>query len=328
MMNRNQYSKLAANALLSIVFVAGSAMAGSRNDTMNVLDGIQPTWSDTELKVWLNDGSGKDLRIGDEFIFHFAASNTCYLSIFHVDSHGVATILLPKSGGQGNKLLAGQPRSYPASNDAFSLQAEPPLGLENFLVACTEKPLNSQSLVGKADAAVFEAVDAPNKARQYSDSIAKNNKVTLARLSSRVVGRDDNAEYNSDDIVNFFTTRTRSIQRPKLDLHIQFAYDSVDLTDDSKQMLKSFAQALNTTELANMSFEVGGHTDSTGPDVYNEDLSLKRANAVREYLAAELSIDENRLSSVGHGESDPLEDNSSDSGRAMNRRVEFEMTAQ
>lgn len=327
-MNRNQYRKLAANALLCLVFAAGSATAGTKSDTLNVLDGIQPTWADTQLKVWLNDGSGKDLRIGDEFIFHFASSNDCYLSIFHVDSHGVATILLPKSGAQGNKLLAGQQRSYPASNDAFSLQAEPPLGLENFLVACTERPLNSQLLIGNADAAVFEAVDAANKARQFSASIAENNKVTLARLSSRVVGRSDDSEYTSDDIVNFFTTRTRSIQRPKLDLHIQFDYDSADLTEDSKQMLKSFAEALNATELASMSFEVGGHTDSTGPDVYNEDLSLKRANAVRQYLAAELSIDENRLSSVGHGESAPLEDNGSDTGRAMNRRVEFEMTAQ
>lgn len=327
-MKRNQYRKLASNALLCLVFLAGAATAGTRNDTMSVLDGIQPTWADTELNVWLNDGSGKDLRIGDEFIFHFAANNDCYLSIFHVDSHGVATILLPKSGAQGNKLLAGQQRSYPASNDAFSLQAEPPLGLESFLVACTEKPLKTQLLVGNADAAVFEAVDAANKARLFGATLAENNKVTLARLGSRVVGRNDDSEYNSDDIVNFFTTRTRSIQRPKLDLHIQFAYDSADLTDESKQMLKSFAEALNTTELANMSFEVGGHTDSTGPEAYNEDLSLQRADTARQYLAAELSIDENRLSSVGHGESSPLEDNTSDSGRMMNRRVEFKMTAQ
>lgn len=327
-MKKIQYRKLGASALLCAVFVAGSAAAGTRNETMNVLNEIQPTWADTELKVWLNDGSGKDLRIGDEFIFHFAANNDCYLSIFHVDSHGVATILLPRSGAQGNKLLAGQQRSYPASNDAFSLQAEPPLGLENFLVACTEKPLDSRPLVGSADAAVFEAVDAATRAKQYSDSMAGNNKVTLARLSSRVVGRSDDSEYNSDDIVNYFTTRTRSIQRPKLDLHIQFDYDSAELSADSKQMLKRFAEALSATQLANMSFEVGGHTDSTGPDVYNEDLSLKRANAVKQYLAAELSIDENRLSSVGHGESDPLEDNTSDTGRAMNRRVEFEMTGQ
>jgi len=326
-MYKKHTRKLAATALFSLVFATSSAVAaGSRSETMNVLDGIQPNWSETDLKVWLNDGSGKELKIGDEFIFHFNASNDCYLSIFHVDSHGVATILLPRSGTQGNKLQARKARSFPAATDAFSLQAEPPLGLENFLVACTEQPINTQPLIGNADAAVFEAKDAADKARQFEQSLA-NNKVTLARLTSRVVGRSDDSEYNSDDIVNFFTTRTRSIQRPKLDLHIQFDYDSAELTADSKQVLKSFAQALNTQELLNMSFVVGGHTDSTGPDIYNKDLSLQRADEVKQYLAAEMSIDESRLSIVGHGESEPLEKNDSDKGRAMNRRVEFEMTA-
>ncbi len=326
-MKKFQARKLAETALLSLVFVAGSAIAGTRTETMSVLDNIQPSWADSQLKVWLNDGSGKDLKIGDEFIFHFAANNDCYLSIFHVDSHGVATILMPNSGAAGNKLLAGKQRSFPAATDAFSLQAEPPLGLENFLVACTDQPLDSQQLIGNADAAVFEATDAAGKARQFA-RMTEGRKVALARLNSRVVGRSDESEYNSRDIVNFFTTRTRSIQRPKLDLHIQFDYDSADLTADSKQVLTSFAEALNDKELLNMSFVVGGHTDSTGPDEYNKDLSLQRANAVKQYLAAEMSIDESRLSVVGHGESEPLEENSSDSGRAMNRRVEFEMTAQ
>ena len=327
-MRNNNKSRLIAKALLSFIFVTGSAVAGSRNDTMSVLDGIQPTWSGAEFKVWLNDGSGGDLRIGDEFIFHFSSNKDCYLNIFHLDSHGVATILLPKSGSQGNKLLAGKERSYPTLNDSFSLQAEPPLGLENFLVACSEKPLNEQQLVGSADAAVFEAVDAPDKAKQFKTSMDDSNKVVLARLTSRVVGRSDNSEYTSNDIVSFFTTRTRSIERPKLDLHIQFDHDSAVLTDDSKAVLKSFANALNNKELASMKFVVGGHTDSTGPDIYNKDLSLQRANSVKQYLAAEMSIDETRLQVIGHGEDEPLEKNSTDTGRAMNRRVEFEMRTQ
>ena len=72
---------------------------------------------------------------------------------------------------------------------------------------------------------------------------------------------------------------------------------------------------------------VEGHTDSVGSDAYNQNLSERRANAVREALISE-GVDGSRVSSVGYGEARPIADNSTDEGRSMNRRVEAEVEAQ
>ena len=71
-----------------------------------------------------------------------------------------------------------------------------------------------------------------------------------------------------------------------------------------------------------LNFSVEGHTDSDGSDESNLVLSEKRAMAVKDALVGK-GIDEKRLSTVGHGESKPLNDNSTPENRAKNRRVEF-----
>jgi len=68
--------------------------------------------------------------------------------------------------------------------------------------------------------------------------------------------------------------------------------------------------------------ELHGHTDSIGSDAYNQALSERRANAVREYLVSH-GIDSGRVTSKGMGEKDPIASNETPEGRAKNRRVEF-----
>ena len=69
-------------------------------------------------------------------------------------------------------------------------------------------------------------------------------------------------------------------------------------------------------------FEIVGHTDSWGRDEYNMDLSRRRANSVKNYLIAQ-GIDSTRLFTAGCGERMPVADNSTPEGRAINRRIEF-----
>ena len=71
-----------------------------------------------------------------------------------------------------------------------------------------------------------------------------------------------------------------------------------------------------------ISFEVQGHTDNTGNAALNQALSEQRAAAIVAKLV-EMGISPSRLSAKGFGQSSPIADNSTDEGRAKNRRVEF-----
>ncbi len=73
-----------------------------------------------------------------------------------------------------------------------------------------------------------------------------------------------------------------------------------------------------------MVIEIGGHTDNLGSDELNLKLSQSRADAVRDYMIL-AGIEEARIQSKGYGESTPIEDNSTEEGRAANRRTEFEI---
>ncbi len=67
-----------------------------------------------------------------------------------------------------------------------------------------------------------------------------------------------------------------------------------------------------------------GHTDSVGSDVYNQKLSVKRAEAVKAYLVSK-GIEKNRVYTEGKGEKQPVADNKTKEGKAKNRRVEIEV---
>ncbi len=68
--------------------------------------------------------------------------------------------------------------------------------------------------------------------------------------------------------------------------------------------------------------QVAGHTDSTGNDNYNYELSVKRASSVADYLASR-EVERKRLKVIGYGESRPIASNDSKAGQAQNRRVEL-----
>lgn len=67
-----------------------------------------------------------------------------------------------------------------------------------------------------------------------------------------------------------------------------------------------------------------GHADATGPDAYNQKLSVKRSEAVKAYLVS-MGIEKNRIYTEGKGELQPVADNKTREGRAKNRRVEIEV---
>jgi len=97
---------------------------------------------------------------------------------------------------------------------------------------------------------------------------------------------------------------------------------------DSAVIRPEFYSVLNDTKSAfdanpTMRVEISGNTDSTGPEAYNQKLSEKRAEAVKDYLVKKVGIDAGRLSTVGYGETKPGFPNDTEENRAKNRRVVF-----
>jgi outer membrane protein OmpA-like peptidoglycan-associated protein len=102
---------------------------------------------------------------------------------------------------------------------------------------------------------------------------------------------------------------------------------NVTFDTDSSALRPQFFGVLNSvgkvlTEYDKTVVEVAGHTDSTGSDSYNLQLSQRRANTVGEYLYTQGIMDQ-RIISVGMGEHHPIADNSTPEGRQLNRRVEI-----
>ncbi len=103
---------------------------------------------------------------------------------------------------------------------------------------------------------------------------------------------------------------------------ITFATDSSDLSPAFFDVLASVGKVLGKYEQTVV--EVAGHTDNTGSESYNQGLSERRASSVAQYLRTH-GVDSQRIIEIGMGELRPIADNSSDAGRAANRRVEITM---
>lgn len=105
--------------------------------------------------------------------------------------------------------------------------------------------------------------------------------------------------------------------------NVYFAFNKWDLLPESFDELNTVVKFL--TDNPKVEIEVSGHTDNIGSDSYNMNLSQKRADAVKNYLASK-GIAAKRVSSKGYGKTKPIATNSTELGREQNRRVEFTIT--
>ena len=102
--------------------------------------------------------------------------------------------------------------------------------------------------------------------------------------------------------------------------NIFFDYDSHELKDISFTELQRVENLLIRNP--DITIEIIGHTDNQGSDTYNNNLSLRRAESVRNYLT-ERGIAAKRISAKGKGASTPISTNDTEEGRALNRRIEM-----
>ena len=123
----------------------------------------------------------------------------------------------------------------------------------------------------------------------------REGKVTLTRLDEETIRLDVSSE-------------------------VSFAINSADLQRNFRDSLNTMADVIGDYDKT--AVHVIGHTDSTGTDSYNQQLSEKRATAVTRYLTR-TGVDRERMRFSGRGETKPIANNDTSSGRSRNRRVEI-----
>ena len=101
---------------------------------------------------------------------------------------------------------------------------------------------------------------------------------------------------------------------------ISFDTGRADIKPELRSVLDSFANGLRDDPTTRV--RIIGHTDNTGSDAINDPLSVQRARSVGSYLA-DRGISPERIEAIGRGEHEPIADNSTEAGRARNRRVEI-----
>ena len=148
-------------------------------------------------------------------------------------------------------------------------------------------------------------------------------------------GEDSNTDLGVNLGVNYYFNKPAAepVAQPKpepkpappekrtitVQLKVLFEFDKAVVRAIYGDELNAVANAMKAHDDIDLVLE--GHTDAIGTDAYNQDLSQRRVEAVKTRLMKDYGIDGNRISTVGYGESRPVADNSTDEGRAQNRRV-------
>lgn len=113
---------------------------------------------------------------------------------------------------------------------------------------------------------------------------------------------------------------TAAKDKPNIDLEITFDYNSANISAKSMPSVQALGRALTNPDIKGSTFVVAGHTDAAGGEGYNQDLSERRADAIKRYLVDKYSIPAADLVTVGYGKS-KLKDPSQPMAE-VNRRVQ------
>lgn len=149
---------------------------------------------------------------------------------------------------------------------------------------------------------------------------------TVGGAAGAVIGRrmDRQAEELKRELPGATVERVGEGIKITFGSDILFDVNKAELKEATKRQLADFAQTLEKYPDTDLVIE--GHADASGPDDYNLRLSKERANAVASYLQS-LGVRGARIDEKGYGEAQPVADNSTEAGRAKNRRVDIAVFA-
>lgn len=154
------------------------------------------------------------------------------------------------------------------------------------------------------------------KTRSLSASTRPGPNAADAAFISRVRGQRRSLSLDERQQMTEIAAR-----RPKIDVEINFDFNSAEVTPAAEPQLNSLGQALTSPELAGAVVMLGGHTDGKGGDGYNQKLSERRAETVKRFLIENYKVAPDLLLTSGYGKAGLK--NAADPYAAENRRVEI-----
>ena len=160
---------------------------------------------------------------------------------------------------------------------------------------------------------IVNALKGPSLTRSLSyDPNRAANKATIDSLRNRSTRSLSIDDRNWLDIA--------TADKPKIDLEINFDYNSASISQGSMQSVQHLGEALSDPQLKGSTFVVSGHTDGVGGDAYNQDLSERRADTIKRYLVDHFHIAGPDLITVGYGKTHLK--NAENPADPVNRRVQ------
>ncbi len=160
---------------------------------------------------------------------------------------------------------------------------------------------------------IYEGIKAPEVDYERIDNIVKKNTANVG------VNRAEVKDAVAEAIADFHKQKE---SHNVILSGVNFEFNSAKLTAESYPIL--WHAAMTLLQNPDLKVDVIGYTDNIGSAKYNKKLSLKRANAVKNYLVAR-GVDASRINTVGMGEENPIASNKTAEGRALNRRIEFKI---
>lgn len=141
-----------------------------------------------------------------------------------------------------------------------------------------------------------------------------------------IIGRnmDKKAQEMQEEMDGVTIQRVEEGIAVSFDSGILFGFDSSSLRPESRENLEKLSEII--AEDDETILMIVGHTDSSGDEDYNMDLSERRARSAAEYMISQ-GLSESRIQIEGRGETEPIADNSTESGQQDNRRVEVAIYA-
>jgi OOP family OmpA-OmpF porin len=195
-----------------------------------------------------------------------------------------------------------------------------------FIIGCAEKPMATSviDLAGNKVVAGWDEQKTVTSTQQVKKQEVKKQEKKI--ITDNKIEKDSDGDWVPDSVDKCPNTSPNLTVDHNgcpiiTTLRLNFDFDKAFVKTIYYPELKKVAEILKNNP--NLKIEVAGYTDNIGSNEYNLKLSQKRAEAVKNVLINKFGIDPNRIIAKGYGKSYPLVPNTTDTNRALNRRVEI-----